>query len=626
MNNFLFPLFLSALAGSIASFLVYPFMSASHLELSSQGHHSQQRALAGEEFRPQIKNQPEILAASYSRLPCPTESEFIIWSAELKLSPLEGPSVDLQCDEQPRAKLAKIFKLMRDLKFSLPQRWPSQLQADITNTFEYLKNNTTKLALDLNQRNSIAYNKVADKEIFLGGIFFTQDPLDGIGTLFHEARHSSSDDPGHTICSAGNIPKTKGGCDQKFSTGSDAGAYSYNTLFELAVAFFARDISEVDREQMLAKALVNIGARFNQIPSMLARKVDFLIVLSEKNEIHLVHPFLFYAHKLSGLVFETPDELPVRLEFSPAENGVFIFTNKKRLWVWSPLKGLTRFKKELISLDEKVYDISRTRIPGVDDPKFVLRLENQKLVYIDRDPQDSKEKMYDFKFIGRPMQNGNPLIHRLFMASGDETVFLAEDGKMYLAPHYGNDPIFVHDPLFDQGTPWVNGTGGVTYDDMYLLNREGKLYSASYAYDETIEEGLVKIFTLQPSQFAPEISLKKYSQGLRVEMGLNFDHQIQVKKYGEDQLKKLQFPFQVIDFVLAQNSDFGSFVTGTSPSQGLFRKKCQIVREIPDPWLQAGMGYNASGQLIIGTLDEKNPCQVYSKDSLEGLIPYFDTP
>lgn len=575
--------------------------------------------------RPQVKSNPDDLAVDYESLPCPTEAEFQTWAKELKLIIPEGPSLDESCENNFRSQLGKIFKLMKALEFDLPARWPLPIRNAIQDSYGFLRDHTSKLTLDLNQQGSIAYNIVSKKEIYLGGSFFrSHTPLEGVGILLHEGRHSSEQDPGHVHCDAGNIPKTQGGCDEKFSLGTDAGAYSYNTIFELAVAFYGKRITAADRELSLTKSLVNLGARFNQVPPFLARKVDILAVMSEQNEIFLVHPFLFLTHPLQ-IKFPESDERPERIEFFTGNNGILIFSNKKRLWTWSPLTGLKEFSAKAVDRSLAVHDMSRMPVPNADNPRPLLRFDNQELKFLNWDIPTSEERLFEYRYVGRERPEGKPKIRRMFMGSTNEAMFIDESGILFLAPHYGNEDQFVKKGELNNHGPWVFGNGGVTYDDLYLLNSEGKLHFATWAFDEN-SEGMDKIFKVEPSDFAPNAKKLKYAQGLQVEMVLDENGELHVRKYSDKSSRVIKFPSKVKDFVLGQNAEFGSFITNSTLPSRSFRKSCEVVQEIPDPWLGTGIGYDASGQLVMGFSDPAKPCHVHSRKKLSDLTPYFDSP
>jgi hypothetical protein len=102
--------------------------------------------------------------------------------------------------------------------------------------------------------------------------------------------------------------------------------------------------------------------------------------------------------------------------------------------------------------------------------------------------------------------------------------------------------------------------------------------------------------------------------------------QLHVRKYGEKISKVIKFQSKVKDFVLSQNAEFGSFVSTSTKANTEFRKNCKVVREISDPWLGTGFGYDASGQLVMGFPDKNKLCHVHSLKKIEELTPYFDSP
>ncbi len=558
----------------------------------------------------------------YTALPCPTEAQYQAYASEVNLIIPEGPSVDLVCDDSYRALLAKTFYLMKELKINFPENWPLELKNDLGNSFDFLKRNSAKLTLDMTQEDSVAYNKVNDREIYLGGRFFSMPPLDAISVLIHEARHSVKTSPNHVTCEAGDVPRSSGACDEEFSMSSTAGAYSYGTLFEASLALYGENLSTADREAMLISALVQLGARFNILPDELARKVDVLITLSTDHELEIVHPFLNLTIPLN-LKFSSEKEIPVRIEFSPQHNGILIHTNLNRAWSWSQNTGLKPLYEKLLT-DIPIRHAARLRVPFNDITSFVVLTDKGQLKFVEYSTTLNANQLRGYTNpTGRPISTFPPFT-TFFLALGHESTYLDKDGKIYFAPFYGNEPVFGQFDVF-KDSHWTHGTGGVIYDTLYLINDEGQLKVAS---NEAVEDDdmVSRKFTLQDSNIGQNVKMKKFAEGLKLRMALDQDGSILAWKSGQSLEKPIQLKKKILDFVISQNVETKKRPIGkVTKTEASFIRSCSVEKLLQDPWLGRGIGITNQGQLVMaGVPGSSSPC-VYTKfRELKTLIPYID--
>ncbi|MFN7729571.1 MAG: hypothetical protein ACK5P7_10485 [Bdellovibrio sp.] len=562
----------------------------------------------------------------FAQLPCPSEETYQAMAAEVNLVIPSGPSVDQLCDQSPRAALSKTLLLMTRLKIQLPESWPEPLRTDLQDPFSFLKANTTKLTLDLQQKESIAYNKVAVREIYLGGRFFTTEPLGAIAILVHEARHSVREAPGHVFCESGDIPRTAGACDDVFSLeNSKSGAYGYGTLFALGLALYSPELSKGDREYMMIDALVQLGARFNKIPDALARKVDVLAVLSTDKKIHLVHPFLGYTKPLN-LQFGSSSEVPERIEFAPLHNGLLIYTNLGHVWHWNSLKGLLRLYESVLKPEIPVADVQRLRIPFLEQTAYAVRLKNDSLKVIEYSPSENARVLTNYpQHLGRPIGQV-PKIHRMSLGLYNDSIFLGQDGQLYLAPHYGHEDSFGRPQALQSSQGWVSSHGGVLYDSLFLIDRIGDLYRGSLEIVDVSTESdsmTERVYTLAKSELQTTGPLKKFSQGLRIQGALDTTGQVLVWKYGLLEPKPLDLKMKIQDFVLMQNTETREPVGQTTKESENFKRNCRIKRSLPDPWMGRGIGIDVDDHLIIAG-EKEGECIRMNESDLKIRTPYFN--
>lgn len=561
----------------------------------------------------------------FTKLQCPSEAQFLNWAQEIHLVVPEGKSLDEACDQSQRAILAKSLLLMKSLRVNLPKSWPEPLRRDLEDTFLFLKNNSKKLALDLAQQDSVAYNKTSIQEIYLGGRFFTSGALEAISILVHEARHSVTTAPGHVNCDAGDIPRTPGACDQEFGLeDSSSGAYSYGTLFDIAMAFYAQNISEGDRQFMLTEALLQLGARFNTLPETLARKVDVLAVLSNDHKISLVHPFLGYTKELN-LKFSSENEYPVRIEFATMHNGLYIYTNENRVWKWSQRTGLLVFQDEILK-NLKVADIQRQRVPFRDGTLYVYRDVNGKLYYSDYSPSINARELYAYKTDFPMMRGPLPELSRMSLALFNDSAFLSRDGTLYLAPHFGDQDAFFKIASLQNPRGWKASHGGVIHDSLFLIDKDGDLYQTELILGEIVDgfddAPFGRSYSVKKSELAEANHLLKFAQGLRIEAALKDDSSLLIWKQNSDRPHRLKINFPVQDFVLMQHAETRRHVAPTTANNKQFMSSCQISKSIRDPWLNSGMGYNRQGQAVLA--GPRGECVEVDLKTLKEKTPYYD--
>lgn len=536
-NKITLSVLLCALIGyALGEWAAYKEARPRHLDLSSES--------SSKDFENQ-----------YKLLPCPSEKEFIRLAKYVNLEIPEGPSLDLVCDNEMRASFGKVLLLMSQLKFNFPKEWPEKLKENIGHPLTFLKERSSKLSLDLNQKDSLAYNKVQSKEIYLGGRFFTLDPLEGIAILMHEARHSEPQAASHVTCEAGDIPRGPGACDAAFSMDdSDAGAYAYGTLFNLSLALYAERIAPADRKKALTDALVELAARFNIIPEALAKKSDTLVVLTEDSQLQTIQ-LSSGASKNISLKFETDDEKPQRIEFSPKNNGLLIYTNKGKVWVWSPLKGLNKFYPELLSQAGEMHDVARMRIPFQEMTLYVLRDSHGSLSYVEYLPSINNMARTPYPYtLGRRRNSSDvPAFKRMFLALNDESLFMSEKGRIYLAPHYGDESPFNEVDALQSPHGWMAGTGGALYDSLYLIDNRGDLFEAEMNLVST-EESESRHYSVKASSLQTAHPIKKFQQGLGLSMALDRDGHLYFWKHRDLSMSSspVHLANPIRDFVLTQ--------------------------------------------------------------------------
>jgi hypothetical protein len=555
---------------------------------------------------------------SYANLPCPTENQFMVWSRELNLAPIEGASLDEGCKTKSmRVQLAQVLALANQIKINFPKNWAPSVQPEIANSYEYIRQNTNQLKIDLTQANSVARNYRAMKQIELGGMFFKEEPLDALSILIHEARHSDTRDPGHTLCRIGDIPKTAGGCDDTFSNKAEnAGSYAYGTLFELALAQYSNNLDRAEKELMLSNAFTGLSTRFNNFRSNLALHFDIATVLLEDGSLAWVNP---YSLKLIPLKIQLPkfQEKFKKIEFSPRTNSLLLFTESDRLFVWGPRYEAKRPSPEATTEDDKFLHISRQYVPQASFTDmsgrslYVTLKTSGQLEFVEYDAALNKQVMRPYPL--QRFKNPNPTIPNLkyfVLAHNFQSYFLDKQGVISKAPVYGNEDSFITlEPELQSKTGgWKTATGGVFYEDLTLTDADGKLYNINvlFSSNERDEEDTIS-YQKEVFKFQAVSQAKKYHEGLQIRGVLDENGTLSLENYRvKDSRIDLKFGKKIIDFVITRTTMPESEIYKSNDYNKRLLQNCNINKVISAIGYGSVLGLSISGNLVSANPD--NTC------------------
>lgn len=484
--------------------------------------------------------------ASFATLPCPSEEQYQAMARQVHLIIPEGSAT---CDQSYRAILGKALLYMSKLKMNAPKTWLPDVQKDLADNLEYVGKNVVSIENDLSQKSSIAYNNTVEKKIYIGGYFFGMDPLSAISTVIHESRHSVQSAQKHVLCRGGDIPRSDGGCDQSFSTNAkDAGAYAYEVLWNAGMALYGVGISHAEREYLATWALTYLVGRFNELPPTLAKKEDLIAVLNQNHEIHVVNPETQKATKLA-LKFAYPDEYPTRIEFAFRNSGIMIYTNLGHLYSWSTYAGLQFYNDSLIPRDMFVIDATRVGIPGQANRTY-FSVQTADKNYLVAKLLDGATSLQLVKMVPDRDQQTAPNFSRYFLAQYGDVVYLTPHGDLYLMSQDAVPLTFYKKPEGLQDSQgWIAGTGGVVYEDLYLLNKVGELKTATSQYEEIDDYHSTTTYSLKSKEFLIHGKGTKYFQGLQYEALMNEEGVVFYRPYGKSDAQKIALP-GVIDFTI----------------------------------------------------------------------------
>lgn len=558
-------------------------------------------------------SEPKETRNAYGKLRCPSEQEFMKWAAELNLEAIEGPSLDKGCKNKTmRSQLAQVLALAKQIKINFPKNWAPSVRQEIKNSYDYIKNNTNILKVDLSQASSVARNYRAKKQIELGGMFFKEEPLEALSVLIHEARHSDTRDPGHTTCRIGDIPKTQGGCDNSFSNkAEDAGAYAYGTLYELALAQYSNDLDRAEKELMLSNAFTTLSTRFNNFRSSIAKHTDIATVLLEDGTLAWIHP---YSFQLIPLKVELPkfQEKIKKIEFSPRTNSLMLFTESDRQFVWGPRYKTNRISPEATTEDDRFLHVSRQYVPYESDRTLYTTLKtNGQLEYIIYNPELNKQTILPYP-LHPSREEPNPTVPNLkyfILGHSFSSYFLDKRGVLSRAHIYGNEPNFIVDPTVQSSAGgWKTATGGVFYDDLYLTDSDGKLYSIGVIYTPNGDEADNISFVKELAKFQATGQVKKYQQGLQIHAVLDEDGSLSIENFRvPDSRKFLKFDKKIVDIVITRTTLPESSLYSPIDTRNRLVKKCNIKKVIESVGYGAILGLDNYNYLVSANPD--NTCK-----------------
>ncbi len=530
----------------------------------------------------------------FTQLPCPSETEFQKLAERVHLSSdIPGEST---CDDSIRGKMAKILFLLDSLKTQVPENWGGAARETLLDPIEYVAKMTPKMSIDFKQKTSVAMN-AGRKEIFLGGLFFTSDPLYSLSVLIHESRHSSADDPGHTQCRYGDIPKSAGGCDQFFSSGEDAGAYSFGALFLLGLAQFHENLLEADKEYLLSAGLTLFGTRFNLVPEQLASPHDLLFVLGESGQTYLLNPYNLQPELV-------PQKTKVtRLEHYARHSGAFLYDEAGKVHTWTTLHSQKLYEPELLNTTTKVQDINKVYI-STDSYAYTMLLNAQgDLLFFDVQTDSGEIVLKKFRI--QPLEQGYQG-QRILMANYNMAMLLGQDGKAYALSirsrgggKGGTGNRFIPYTFLPHEQPWEQLYGGILYDSLYGI-AEGKLYIQGFENGEA-----------RPAltQFQGKGSLKKYFEGTNFRVLLNENGELFLKRFSESaeiQLPQTILPEKIVDFTIVRHFSPVSKIWNNPQQINAFTTNCQTHSAVLDPWLRRPFGIKNGG---LVTVDNNGSCQ-----------------
>lgn len=514
---------------------------------------------------------------------CPPQAEFKLLTQAINFKGTFSHS----CTDIKMSKLGRVLKFISQAKANYPAKWTAMRDV-LDNPLKYVQRNARSTQVDLSQRTTIAQNSNRG-DINLGGRFFTNDTLDSALSLLHEARHSEPLDPAHTTCRWGDVAGATGGCDLKFSTDQNAGAYAYQVLIGVAWAKYLPNLTQGQREYLLSIALIRLAGRFNIVPPALAVPVEQLWALDEDGKVFLVSP-------ITGQLQATA--LPAtmsyrRIEFYDANNGLLGLTGSAAYIhraSGAPQDGYFNFRKLDVESIKDVASMSNRNGESQDPFEYMITTDNI-LKFIDTNVSTGErfvnESPHQPKNFGFTL---NRLVHarrKRYALTDERTVVMLDD-----------DAVKITESSFSHPTGFKQLQGGLFYSALFGVTSEGRIKYWNDSKKDSVES---------MSQFSQPVKKLIYSVSF---IGALFaDNQIEIKLLGvKPKLLKLSHPKRIVDIAVTRSyqlnyEKFGSTELSSTLQQAT--NACALKIAQPGVWSSDIVGINNNNQVVTYSVQTK---------------------
>jgi hypothetical protein len=587
--------------------------------------------VAGILFQPENSIQSLSIASTvdplnkeWNDLPCPSESEFIALAQKLKMKSPEGPSLDSVCDLSDKHKLAKIFFFAKKIQIEAPQYWDSKIRSDLADLISYIEKNLNEVVIDKSLQNAYAEYKPKTRSVILSGQFFYDSPITALSTLVHEVRHSANESPSHRPCVTGNAIATQSGCDAQFSASfSNAGAYSYEVLFDSAAALYSSKISSSDKEFLLSEALSYLALRFNRLPEALALKSDVIVAQNSNRKYVVIHPFTFKEISIENLSEKKFNIQLQRSQYSPISGGAFFYTEKNEVYNWTIESGFSKlFLKSFPNFKSRLLNILLP--PSQPGPVFTFVDEKNQLKIMQFDSILGKRVINDYRFFGNNSalsQSVRQEVKHFVLTLTNRTAFLTNSGKVYLARQWGNEDDFIVPPSLQAASNvWTSISAGLVNEKLYLIDQKGNLYTLEKKMGEPTAENDDGIFLdLQKSELTqlPEIAL--FQQGTAFDVYLSKKGELLKRNFATSQIQKMSSEKNYLDILVAQNT-YNLFIPEAQQDENSVKNPCALLQRKVSPWMNEVIGIDKDNFLVFEHIENGRPfCQTLDPKRHHGL-------
>jgi hypothetical protein len=541
----------------------------------------------------------------YAKLPCADETSMKRYMKLLKVQ--SAPQGQICGDGSDYEKLGKLLRFMDDSKIAekdLPNYGGFMAAKSSLKYIAELVDsvNFEGFSVGASQSDGIAaFNR--DGDVYVGPRVLTFSPLDGASVMLHEARHSDSEDPGHTLCRRGELVGQKDACDESYSTQSDMGAYAVSAQYLMAVASGGINFSESDREYARARGVSYIDNRFNTLPAD-NPSVDVLITLDSHGRVRLFHPL-------------------VRLPMEPIEYGHPLTEGDRLSRLLEPsigslcgvsTQGQLRCGKRVKPYTNPLADVEGATTQGVRDYRALLAGqvipyvlgEDSVLSTLKLSPVSGKYSLQASSY--RPK---HPLL-RFMSVLGSERMVLSQEGVLYPFPGRVEEFTLKGVALDEAGKGYRDAMGGPLSSDLWMIQNEtGRLLYWNQ------REGRVSESVMQ----CPDGALQ-YTEGSVLRVLLCKDGSLVVRSY-RDETSTQYLPSLEVDSKFVSIGMLPHFWAGPSgfpkPDRRAkeFSELCGVSNPQFDFWTDGWMGLDEDGQ-FVATGARESTCRQSQHPDLAG--------
>ncbi|MBC7370468.1 MAG: hypothetical protein H7326_02820 [Bdellovibrionaceae bacterium] len=537
--------------------------------------------------------------------PCPTPEEAAQMVTKFKIGfDLAGWSCQ---KDDTRTFFLKALALAKKFSINLPEKvWDPKFRAAMADLPTWLSRYTSAYLIDTVMADTtIAYYRPDENKTYMTERIKAYTPNEVFGIIVHENRHAEVPLIAHVVCISGDFPRGAGACDEEFSEKmSDMGAYNFASLFEIASVLYNDKLTASEKDVLAISALQTLSNRFNQIPSGFGFFHEVIASLDDRNQLAILNPLTLEA---------MPIPTNGAVERIDNNSGASLFSIFTKAGVWQKFnlfKGTeTPFADVLAG--KKIVDANRSRVFSLESIMDVY-INGGKLEFLEVDSVTKKKRPSNIN-----MLNGDVVrtdLSRIIFGDESEILFLSNSGKLYRARQYGNEEAYAEiKPGKDRPEgPWIQGTSGPLYNDLYVTNISGDVFNIAIRYKVSDpEDGPEPAYEPPTTQFKVLKQLgsrrvAKYIRGLNAEYALLLGGELEIRPYSEKEFRTVKTRSRIRDFAVIKSfSPTPVSMQARLSRQKKFESLCGVKSSALDPWLKIPMGVDSANNLVMSGLFEE---------------------
>ncbi len=553
--------------------------------------------------------------AAAGSVECPSPEEIEKFQSEYNL---EISKENFSCaNNDARTQLYKTLVAIDRGSYKVPTHWGPEFAGMAVNIKNYIQKYVKKISLsDQAQTSTVVNSYPSEKWIEFTDRILELNPVEMLAMLVHEVRHIEAPQRGHVLCGPGDMPGTSAACDEiLMSDYKNMSSYNIEAYYSAGLAMFNNQFNESEKNIAAQSALKLMASRFNNFKDNTAYFHDVIYKLTDDRELQVWHTYL-----KKWMPIQIRLSVGDRIDHIETANDAFkisIFTEQGRFLTYSPIEGSKVYSESLTGA--QVSDATRVVVPNSGNDNYMAVVVSGKAKLLSFKNKLGLRQLVDYPFVKSDAAEAykfKKIIYGFF----NEVFFMDENGNLFRKSQEKNQipDLFTVDVLDAQG-PWLAGTAGLTFEDLFFTNQKGQLFQLAIKNKRSPEylledEFKPEYFELKRVDQWMDVPVKKFIQGAFGDYVLNSHGEILLKRHsgstGSRRIEKFASADKVRDFTVMK------MLVPTGLIAGLFdlpltdfKAKCHLVKASLDPILYKGMGLNSDGHLVF--LDTAGNCAVY---------------